>query len=130
VKYLLDTNTVSYYLRGIPATVARVQGQAPSALAISAVSAMALAYGGEQRRSKTLTAAVHGILSGVQVLPFDNDAALRAGVIRAAMERVGVVLSLADGQIAGHAVALGPTLVSADAAFRRVRGMTVRDWSA
>lgn len=129
MKFLLDTNTVSYYLRGTPATVKHVQGQKPSALAISAITAMELTYGAEKRGAKTLTAAIQGLLSGIQVLPFDQEAARRAGVVRAALERIGVPLSLADSQIAGHAMALDVTLVSTDAAFKRVRGLTVKDWS-
>ncbi|MBA3710087.1 MAG: VapC toxin family PIN domain ribonuclease, partial [Planctomycetes bacterium] len=42
---------------------------------------------------------------------------------------VGVTLSLADSQIAGHALALEVTLISSDSAFKRVRGLTVKDWS-
>ena len=129
MKYLLDTNTVSYYLRGTPATVKHVQGQKPSALAISAITAMELAYGVEKRQSATLAAAVKGFLSGVQVLPFDQDAANQAGVVRASLERIGVALSLADSQIAGHALVLNLTLVSTDAAFKRVHGLIVKDWS-
>lgn len=129
MKYLLDTNTVSYYLRGIPATVKHIQSQKPAALAISAITAMELAYGVEKRQSPTLATAVQGFLSGVQVMPFDDDAARQAGVARAGLERLGVALSLADSQIAGHALALGLTLVSTDAAFKRVRGLIVKDWS-
>jgi tRNA(fMet)-specific endonuclease VapC len=129
MKYLLDTNTVSYYLRGTPATVKHIQGQKPTALVISAITAMELSYGVEKRQSATLTTAVRGFLSGVQVMPFDQDAAKHAGVVRAALERIGVALSLADSQIAGHALALDLTLVSTDAAFKRVRGLTVKDWS-
>lgn len=129
MKYLLDTNTVSYYLRGIPATVKHIQGQKPAALVISAITAMELAYGVEKRQSPTLATAVQGFLSGVQVMPFDDDAARQAGLVRAGLERLGVALSLADSQIAGHALALGLTLVSTDAAFKRVRGLTVKDWS-
>ena len=129
MKFLLDTNTVSYYLRGTPATVKQVQGHKVSALAISAITVMELTYGAEKRGSKILTAAVQGFLSGILVLPFDQEAARRAGVIRAALERVGVSLSLADSQIAGHAMTLDLTLVSTDVAFKRVRGLTVKDWS-
>lgn len=129
MKFLLDTNTVSYYLRGTSATVKHVQGQKPSALVISAITAMELTYGAEKRGSKTLTAAVQGFLSGIQVLPFDHDAARRAGVVRATLERLGVTLCLADSQIAGHALTLDLILVSTDKAFKRVRGLTVKDWS-
>jgi len=83
----------------------------------------------EKRRSATLTAAVQGFLSGVQVLPFDQDAATRAGVVQASLERIGIAMSLADSQIAGHALALDLTLVSSVGTFKRVRGLTVKDWS-
>ncbi len=129
MSYLLDTNTVSYYLRGNPATVKHVQGHKPSALAISAITAMELAYGAHKPQSKILTAAVQGFLSGIEVLPFDQGAAEKAGAVRATLERAGITLSLADSQIAGHALVLGLTLISTDAAFKRVRGLTVKDWS-
>ena len=129
MKFLLDTNTVSYYLRGVPATVKQVQGQKPSVLAISAITAMELAYGVEKRQSETLTAAVLGFISGVQVLPFDHEAARQAGVVRAKLERSGIAIALADSQIAGHALALDLTLISSDGVFKRVRGLTVKDWS-
>lgn len=129
MKYLLDTNTVSYYLRGIPATVQHIQGQKPEALGISAITAMELAYGVEKRQSATLSGAVHAFISGIQVLPFDHKAAQQAGLVRATLEKIGITLSLADSQIAGHALALGITLISTDAAFTRIRGLTVKDWS-
>jgi tRNA(fMet)-specific endonuclease VapC len=129
VTYLLDTNTVSYYLRGMPATVKHIQGQKPATLAISAITAMDLAYGAEKRQSATLTAAIKGFLSGVQVLPFDQDAATQAGVVRASLERSGITIALADSLIAGHALARNLTLVSSDSVFRRIQGLTVLDWS-
>jgi tRNA(fMet)-specific endonuclease VapC len=129
VTYLLDTNTVSCYLRGTPATVKHIQGHKPTTLVISAITAMELAYGVNKRQSATLTAAIRGFCSGVQVLPFDQEAAEQAGRVRAALERLGIAMSLADSQIAGHALALDLPLVSSDAVFKRVRGLTVKDWS-
>jgi tRNA(fMet)-specific endonuclease VapC len=129
VNYLLDANTVSYYLRGVPATVQRIQRQKPSTLALSSVTAMELTYGVEKRRSPTLAAAVRGFISGVQVMPFDDAAAHRAGALRALTERSGIALSLADSMIAGHALARGCILVSTDAVFARVRGLRTEDWS-
>jgi tRNA(fMet)-specific endonuclease VapC len=75
MKYLLDTNTASYYLRGNPATVKHIQKQKPAALAISAITAMELMYGVEKRQSAALTAAVRGFLAGIQILAFENGAA-------------------------------------------------------
>ncbi len=127
--FLLDTNTVSYYLRGVPPVVARIQARQPRELAISAVTVMELRYGAARRRSPKLTAAVDAVLRALPVLPFDAEAGERAGAVRAALEDRGIGLSLADSQIAGQALATGATLVSSDAAFRRVPGLAVRDWS-
>ncbi len=129
MKFLLDTNTVSYYLRGVPAMVKQIQSRKPALLAISSITAMELAYGVEKRQSETLTAAVLGFISGVQVLPFDHEAARQAGKVRAMLERSGIAISLADSQIAGHALALGQTLISSDRVFKQIRGLTVKDWS-
>jgi tRNA(fMet)-specific endonuclease VapC len=129
MRFLLDTNTVSDYLRGDAQVVKRIQGHLPRDLAISAVTVMELRYGAARRRSDRLTAAIDAVLGPLTVLPFDAVAAERAGVIRAALEAKGVALGLADSQIAGQALAAGATLVSSDAAFRRVPGLTVRNWS-
>ena len=127
MTFLLDTNTLSYYLRGVAPVVKRVQSHRPGDLAISAVTVMELRYGAARRRA--LAAAIDAVLGALTVLPFDATAAERAGAVRAALEAKGVTLSLADSQIAGQALAAGATLVSSDTAFRRVPGLIVRDWS-
>ncbi|MCL4819812.1 MAG: PIN domain-containing protein [Vicinamibacteria bacterium] len=129
MRFLLDTNTVSDYLRGNAQVVKRIQAHLPRDLAISAVTVMELRYGGARRRSARLTAAIDAVLGPLTVLPFDAVAAERAGVVRAALEARGVAPGLADSQIAGQALAAGVTLVSSDSAFRRVPGLTVRNWS-
>ena len=127
--YLLDTNTVSYYLRGVAPVVKRIQAHKPDELAISAVTVMELRYGAARRRSPALTAGIDAALLALTTLPFDAAAAERAGALRALLEARGISLDLADSQIAGQALAAGATLVSSDAAFRRVPGLTVRDWA-
>lgn len=128
MKFLLDTNTISYYLRGEPAVVRRMQAQAPSDLCLSTITVMELRYGVHKRKSRALTTAVKAILGDLVVLPFDQPAAEEAGRIRALAESKGVTLGLADAQIAGHASALKLTLISSDGAFRRISGLTVKDW--
>ena len=128
MKFLLDTNTVSYYLRGEPGIVRRMQAQTPADLCLSAITVMELRYGVQKRKSRALTTAVQAILDDLVVLPFDQPAAEEAGRIRALVENKGVTLGLADAQIAGHASALGLTLISSDGAFRRISGLTVKDW--
>lgn len=129
MKFLLDTNSVSYYLRGVAAMVRHIQAQRPTALGISSITAMELIYGMERRQSPTLTTAVEGFLGGITVLPFTGEAARQAGLVRARLERQGITLALADSQIAGHALAADLTLITSDAAFKRISGLTVKDWA-
>lgn len=130
MKFLLDTCTVSDYLRGVDPVVRRIQKAKPSELAISAVTAMELRYGAARRQSTKLTAAVDGFLSGITQLPFESEAAQRAGVLRAAMEAKGHSIALADCQIAATALVHGLTLVSSDADLKRVPGLKIVDWRA
>lgn len=128
MKILLDTCAVSDYLRGLDPVVKRIQKAKPSDLAISSVTAMELRYGASRRQSPKLTAAVDAFLNGITILPFDAEAAERAGVLRATMEAKGHGIALADCQIAATAMACGLTLVSNDGDLRRVPGLKVVDW--
>jgi len=86
VKFLLDTCSVSDYLRGVESVVQRLQRSKPSEVAISAVTVMELRYGAARRQSTKLTAAVEAFLNGVSILAFDAESAERAGVMRATMD--------------------------------------------
>lgn len=118
------------YLRGLDPVVQRIQKSKPSDLAISAVTVMELRYGATRRQSAKLTASVEAFLSGITILPFDAEAAGRAGVLRAAMEAKGHSIALADCQIAATALAFGVTLVSNNGDLKRVPGLNVADWRA
>ena len=128
MKYLLDTCAVSDYLRGVDQVVRRVQKVRPSDVGISAVTVMELRYGATRRQSPKLTAAVEAFLSDISVVPFDAEAAGRAGVLRVNMEARGHSIALADCQIAGTALAYGLTLVTNDSDLMRVTGLKVADW--
>lgn len=128
MKLLLDTCAVSDYLRGLDPVVRRIQKAKPSELAISAVTVMELRYGAARRQSVKLNASVDAFLNGITILPFDAEAAERAGVLRATMEAKGHSIALADCQIAATALAFGLTLVTNDGDLKRVSGLKVVDW--
>ena len=128
MKYLLDTCTVSDYLRGVDPVVKRLQKSKPSEVAISAVTAMELRCGAARRQSPKLTASVEAFLADITILNFDVDAAEHAGVLRADMETKGLTIALADCQIAGSALAHRLTLVTNDSDLKRVPGLKVVDW--
>jgi tRNA(fMet)-specific endonuclease VapC len=128
VKFLLDTCTVSDYLRGVDPVVRRIQKAKPSEVAISAVTVMELRYGAARRQSTKLTAAIDGFLSGITQLPFESEAAEQAGILRAAMDSKGHTIALADCQIAATALVHGLILVSSDTDLKRVPKLKVVDW--
>jgi len=129
--YLLDTNTVSYYIANQPSQVRRkLESVGDSAIAISAVTEGELRYGvarnqGAMRRR----ASVESFLADATIFPWDSDAAQAYGLLRAEQERKGRPLSNEDLMIAAHALSRGLILITNDQAFRFVEGLKTEDWT-
>jgi tRNA(fMet)-specific endonuclease VapC len=135
ILYLLDTNTVSYIVKGkSPAARLRLEKVAlrrDREVAISAITAGEIFYGlarigaGAQRRK-----AMDAFLSGLTLHPWNHAAAEAYGDLRARQEAHGKALGPYDMQIAAHALALKAILVSHDRAFRHVTGLSgLEDWA-
>jgi tRNA(fMet)-specific endonuclease VapC len=134
--YLLDTNMVSYILKGkSPAArnrLEKVRFHKGQEAAISAITVGEILYGlekigaGQQRRK-----ALDLFFSAISIYPWDQAAAEAYGRLRARQEALGKSLGAYDLQIAAHALALGAILVTHDAAFRHVSGLAGReDWAS
>lgn len=124
--YMLDTNTVSYILKGVsPEARGRLEALEPDQVAcISAITEAELWYGLErvganERRRQALRL----FLGRMRVLPWDSDAALAYGPFRACQEAIGKPLGPLDTEIAAHSIAAGAILVSSDAGFRQAVGL-------
>jgi tRNA(fMet)-specific endonuclease VapC len=121
--YLIDTNTVSYILKGkSPASRAKLSALPPNVVAcISAITEAELHYGvAKSPNAKTLGPLVHRFLAKIPVLPWGRDEASVYGQLRARQESDGKTLDNLDMLIAAHAIAIGATLVTNDKAFSRV----------
>jgi len=122
MPYLLDTNICSAMIRG---TAPHMAVPDWSAMAISAVTAHELEFWavatGPNRQER-----VHIFLSKVEIRAFDASAAAHAAKVRAALRAQS--LSALDALIAGHALALGYILVTADKDFKRVPGLRTENW--
>jgi tRNA(fMet)-specific endonuclease VapC len=132
--YLLDTNVLSRVARGVdPALSRQVQAHLLDCR-LSAVVWFELQYGAarSEHPAKALPrlALLRKILPDVEV--FDDQAARFAGEIRARLETMrpnAQPIGLCDTLIAGHALALGATLVTHNAReFARVPGLALEDW--
>ncbi len=131
--YLLDTNIISDMMRE-PAGRATQKFAAVAALDLtqgmvtSTVVLCELQFGLQRRPNRRLSAALDRILTGVNVLPLDIDVVPNYAQLRAVLEQSGTPIDPNDTLIAAHALALGATLVTADAEFARVPGLSVENW--
>jgi tRNA(fMet)-specific endonuclease VapC len=128
--YMLDTNMVSHFIKGVGNVRKRVVSVPMSDLSISAVTEGELLFGlAKKPEAKQLSIIVHEFLVRVDVLPWDSAAASCYGSLRADLQKNGKVLGNLDLMIAAHAVSLGVTLITNDRAFAQVQGLKTEDWT-
>ena len=130
--YMLDTDTVSYLVRGqTPALDAHVARVPLKSLCISAVTRGELLHGLKLKDgAHRLSQLVDQFLLRVQCLPWDEDAATQFAAIAADLHKAGTQIGSMDAMIAGHAVATQAVLVTNNARhFSRVAGLTLENWS-
>jgi tRNA(fMet)-specific endonuclease VapC len=131
--YLLDTNTVSYLLRGASKPLLeKISTTRRDHVAVSVVTAMELEFGlARNPGARRTKAAVEAFLATVEVANLPDGIPRVYGALRAALERRGMPIGPLDTIIAAHAVALGCTLVTNNTReFRRVSGLRCEDWTA
>jgi tRNA(fMet)-specific endonuclease VapC len=124
--YMLDTNTVSYIIKGVsPAARRHLARLGPQQVAcLSAITEGELWFGldkiaaGAARRRP-----LGSFLDRVRVLPWGREEAEAYGRFRARQQALGRPLRPLDTQIAAHAIAAGAILVSSDAAFKQAKGL-------
>lgn len=132
LRYLLDTNIVIEVLRHKPEKLRMQFAAHQGRLAVSSVTVMELYFGAEKsaKREHNLRA-VEEFLALIAVLDFDAAAASHAGEMRAMLGAHGEPIGSYDVLIAGHARALGLTVVTNNVReFGRVDGLRVEDWLA
>jgi tRNA(fMet)-specific endonuclease VapC len=129
--YLLDTNVVSYFVRGTSAAVrTRLLNTPIENLSVSAVTEAELLFWIARRPADARTCvSVQDFLARVPSLVWDSAATRTYGPLRAEQERKGRPLSTEDLMIAAHALSLGLTLVTNDSAFSFVDGLKTEDWT-
>ena len=131
MKFMLDTNIIAYAKNHRPESVLRRFMQyKPEDMCISSITMAELEFGvynsskPEQNRLALMT-----FLSGIAVVPFDADAALEYGSIRADLTKKGTLIGANDMLIAAHAKALDLTLVTNNTReLNRIEGLKIENW--
>jgi tRNA(fMet)-specific endonuclease VapC len=127
--YMLDTDTVSYALRGQGRVAQRLLEHRPSEVCVSSLTLAGLRYGADVRRSRRLHRLIDAFVDAIEVSGFDRAAAGRFGALGALLARRGVPIGTLDTLIAAHALALGLILVTNNEKhFSRVPGLTIESW--
>lgn len=128
--FVLDTNTLIYYFKGMGRVAERLLAQSPQEIGIPAVVVYELEVGiakatQPEKRQQQLAE----MLAVVATLPFGLAEARQAAQIRAALEAVGTPIGAYDVLIAATALAHGGTLVTHNVQeFDRVAGLSLVDW--
>lgn len=129
-RYMLDTNTVSHFLKQHPTVTRQVIVKPMASLCISAITEGELLFGLAKRpEAKNLHQVVREFLRRVDVLPWDSPTAENYGTVRADLARKGTPLGSLDMLIAAHAMSVDAVLVTSDQAFQQVVDLAVEDWT-
>ena len=87
LQYMLDTDTVSFALRGFGGVSTRLLEHKPSEICMSAITLSELRYGADRRNSRKLHGIIDAFAVAVTVVSFDEEAAARFGSVAAALVR-------------------------------------------
>ncbi|MFM6040895.1 MAG: type II toxin-antitoxin system VapC family toxin [Sphaerospermopsis kisseleviana] len=128
--YVLDTNTLIYYFKGQGQVAENLANVSAQEISIPTIVLFELQVGIAKSNSPAKRIQqLQKLLSRVNLVLFDREAALAAAKIRAELEQQGTPIGQMDVLIAGTAIALQSTLVTHNVKeFSRVSGLTIVDW--
>jgi tRNA(fMet)-specific endonuclease VapC len=131
MKYLLDTNTCIRFINGrAPRIREHFLALDRQDIVVSSITKAELYFGSaksqtpEQSRAKQ-----EAFLNGLNSIPFDDNAALIYGPLRAMLERSGTPIGQLDSLIAAIAITHSLILVTHNTReFARIPNLRLEDW--
>ncbi|MGE4510883.1 MAG: type II toxin-antitoxin system VapC family toxin [Sulfurimonadaceae bacterium] len=128
--YLLDTNTVIYFFKGMGNVAKNMFEKSPQEICIPSLVVYELEVGiAKSNDPKKREAQLSKLLSYVQIVEFGEREAKASAAIRAKLEAKGTPIGPIDTLIAGCAKANNCTLVTRNLAeFQRVEGLELENW--
>lgn len=128
--YVLDTNTLIYFFKGMGNVATHLFEHAPNEIAIPSIVVYELRVGiakstSPEKREKQLQT----LLSNVCVLDFTCKEASSSAMVRATLEAKGEPIGPMDILIAGYALAHNHTLVTHNTKeFEKIANLKMVDW--
>ena len=128
--YLLDTNTIIYFFKGLGNVAEILLSKAPEDIAIPAIALYELEVGiAKSINPKKRKIQLESLVSRITVLPFTEKGAEISAKIRAELEKQGTPIGPLDNLIAGIALYSNTILVTHNLKeFSRVKGLIIEDW--
>lgn len=128
--YILDTNTLIYFFKGMGNVSQELLATSPKDIAIPAIVLYELECGIAKSTSpKKRQAQLKEVCSLIEVLPFGNEEARLSALVRTRLEKKGTPIGACDVLIAGTALANQGILVTNNTKeFSRVSKLKLANW--
>lgn len=128
--YLLDTNTLIYFFKGIGDVANILLSKAPQDILIPSIVLYELEVGiAKSTKPKKRTIQLEALISRVNISSFGAQEAKVAATIRANLESKGTPIGPYDILIAGTALSNNATLVTHNTKeFKRIKSLKIEDW--
>jgi len=125
---VLDTDTLSYYLRGSEAIKEQFL-QHKNELASTTINYAELVHGLKKRDNKKYLPMVELIFDNIKLYDFDKKSAKTFGILKANMQKNGVVVADMDLLIASICIANNEKLISNNLGhFSKIDSLDVESW--
>lgn len=131
MKYLLDTNVLSDFVRGHAEVLARLRATPNTLLGISALTELEVEYGLAKNPALRVSVAdaMRALLDAITVLPFEREDARVAAQLRATLNAQGTPIGAYDLLVAATALRRGLIVITANPReLSRIGGLAVEDW--
>ena len=133
MKYLLDTNICIALIRQKPVKVIEnLVACAPGDVGVSTITIAELIYGAQKSNQVSQNIeSLEQFLLPLELLNFDQSAALVYGGLRASLEKKGTPIGALDMLIGAQALSLDVILVTHNTReFERIPNLILEDWLA
>ena len=130
MKYVLDTNTLIYFFKGIGNVKSQLLSLPPNEIGVPTIVLFEVEVGIAKSSSpRKRTAQLKDFTDLVNVIPFGESEAKCAALIRAKLEKRGLPIGPYDVLIAACAKANNLKLVTHKLKeFKRIEGLGLEDW--
>jgi tRNA(fMet)-specific endonuclease VapC len=128
--FMLDTDTLSFLIRGQTQVEAKYRALGRDSICVSTVTEGEIWYGvAKNAPGLDKLTRLKLLMASIKIMPIDSEVAAIYGELRGRLEKDGQPIGPNDFWIAAHALSLDATLVTNNVReFKRIKGLKVENW--